>query len=43
MRGYYTDAVYDGEEALYYICEAKYDLILLDIMLPLLDGTEVLK
>lgn len=43
MRGYYTDAVYDGEEALYYIREAKYDLILLDIMLPLLDGTEVLK
>lgn len=43
MRWYYTDAVYDGEEALYYIREVKYDLILLDVMLPLLDGTEVLK
>ncbi len=37
--GYYTDAVYDGEDALYYINEAKYDLIILDIMLPLIDGT----
>ena len=41
--GFYTDAVYDGEDALYYIKEAKYDLIILDIMLPLIDGTEVLK
>ncbi len=41
--GYYTDAVYDGEDALYYIKEEQYDLIILDIMLPLLDGTEVLK
>lgn len=41
--GFYTDAVYDGEDALYYIKEAKYDLIILDIMLPLLDGTQVLK
>ena len=41
--GYYTDAVYDGEDALYYINEAKYDLIILDIMLPLIDGTEILK
>lgn len=41
--GFYTDAVYDGEDALYYIKQASYDLILLDIMLPLLDGTEVLR
>ena len=41
--GFYTDAVYDGEDALYYIAQAKYDLIILDIMLPLVDGTEVLK
>lgn len=41
--GFYTDAVYDGEDALYYIKEAKYDLIILDIMLPLIDGTEILK
>ena len=42
-EGYYTDAVYDGEDALYYIKEEKYDLIILDIMLPLIDGTVVLK
>lgn len=41
--GFYTDAVYDGEDALYYIKEAKYDLIILDIMLPRIDGTEILK
>ena len=41
--GFYTDAVCDGEDALYYIKQASYDLILLDIMLPLLDGTEVLR
>ncbi len=41
--GFYTDAVYDGEDALYYIKQASYDLILLDIMLPLSDGTEVLR
>ena len=40
--GYQTDAVYDGEDALYYINEGKYDLIILDIMLPKLDGTQVL-
>ena len=40
--GYMTDAVYDGEDALYYINEEKYDLIILDIMLPKLDGTQVL-
>ena len=37
------DACRDGEEALYYIQQNLYDLILLDRMLPLLDGTEVLK
>ena len=41
--GFFTDAVYDGENALYYIKEAEYDLIILDIMLPIIDGTEVLK
>ena len=41
--GYFTDAVFDGEDALYYIGEASYDLIILDIMLPRLDGVQVLK
>lgn len=41
--GYFTDAVYSGTEALYYIEEAAYDLIILDIMLPELDGLQVLQ
>jgi len=42
-EGYFTDAVYDGEEALYYIKEYSYDLIILDIMLPGVDGIEILR
>ncbi len=40
---YSVDAVYDGEEALYYASNSEYDVILLDIMMPKLDGIEVLK
>nr|WP_317283046.1 response regulator transcription factor [uncultured Sellimonas sp.] len=36
-----VDCAYDGEEALAYARENKYDMILLDIMLPKLDGFEV--
>ena len=32
---------YDGEEALRYIKEEKFDLIVLDVMLPKMDGLEV--
>ena len=32
---------YDGEEALRYIKEEKFDLIVLDVMLPKVDGLEV--
>lgn len=32
---------YDGEEALLCAKEQKFDMILLDIMLPKLSGTEV--
>lgn len=41
--GYFTDAVYSGADALYYLEEAAYDLVILDIMLPELDGIQVLK
>ncbi len=40
---YSVDAVYDGEEALDYIEAENYDAVLLDIMMPKLDGIEVLK
>jgi DNA-binding response OmpR family regulator len=38
-----VDAAYNGEEGLYLAIHTKYDLIILDIMLPKLDGREVLK
>lgn len=43
QEGFQVDACFDGEEALYYCHENLYDLILLDRMLPLLDGLGVLK
>lgn len=39
---YSVDAVYDGEKALEYGSTGRYDIILLDIMLPKMDGYEVL-
>lgn len=38
-----VDSALDGEEALYYIEQYQYDVIVLDIMLPKIDGLEVLK
>ncbi|MDE7270793.1 MAG: response regulator, partial [Acetatifactor sp.] len=42
-EGYQVDSCLNGEDALYYLQEGSPDLILLDRMLPLLDGMEVLK
>lgn len=39
--GMEVDCAYDGEEALGKISENKYDLVLLDVMLPKLTGLEV--
>lgn len=38
-----VDTVFDGEEALYYLESASYDVVILDVMLPKLDGFEVLE
>ncbi|MBR6009210.1 MAG: response regulator transcription factor [Clostridia bacterium] len=38
---YETDAAYDGEEALEKFFSGQYDLVLLDVMLPKIDGIEV--
>ena len=38
MEGYEVDSAFDGGEALKQIQSAHYDLIILDIMLPSLDG-----
>lgn len=40
---YQVDAVYDGGEALDYIHAADYDGIILDIMMPVKSGLEVLR
>ena len=39
---YAIDVAYDGEEGLHLGAEGQYDLIILDIMLPKVDGLEVL-
>lgn len=42
-NNYSVDAVFDGEEAVEYIENDRYDGIILDIMLPRIDGLTVLK
>ena len=41
--GYTVDNCYDGEDALYYIENTQYDGIILDVMMPKLNGFEVLR
>ncbi len=40
---YSVDAVYDGEAALDYLQAANYDGVILDVMMPKLDGISVLQ
>ena len=42
-NNYSADAVYDGEEALAYLEAGNYDGLILDIMMPKMDGLEVLR
>ena len=42
-EGFGVDAVFDGEEGLYMALTDVYDLIILDVMLPELNGFEVIK
>lgn len=41
--GYSVDGCFDGQEALEYLLGADYDAILLDVMLPKLDGYQLLQ
>ena len=43
QKGYFVDAVYDGAEAVDYALAAAYNLIILDVMLPRLDGFGVVR
>ena len=42
-NSYVVDSASDGEEALSYLKDYEYDLVILDIMLPKIDGLEVLR
>lgn len=41
-QGYAVDTAKDGEEGLYKATATDYDAVILDVMLPRLDGWEVL-
>ena len=41
--GYSADACFDGEEVFDYLLGAEYDALVLDIMMPKLDGVQVVK
>ena len=43
QEGMEVDCAYDGEEALEYARNNTYDMVLLDVMLPQMDGIELLK
>lgn len=43
QAGYETDCCHDGADAMYFIEEHAHDIILLDRMLPSIDGLTVLK
>ena len=42
-NSFIVDSAYDGEEALIFIEQYQYDIIVLDVMMPKLSGFEVLK
>lgn len=42
-NNYSVDAVYDGAEALEYLAAENYDAVILDIMMPKVDGLTVLR
>ncbi|MGI6030093.1 MAG: response regulator transcription factor [Eubacteriales bacterium] len=42
-NNYSVDTVYDGEEALTYLEAGNYDALVLDIMMPKMNGLEVLR
>ncbi len=42
LEGYAVDSCFDGEMALDYITSTDYDIVILDIMMPKIDGFSVL-
>lgn len=43
IGGYAVDAVFNGDDALYYAEKGSYDGVILDVMMPGLDGITVVK
>ena len=43
MNYYSVDTVYNGQEALDYIATGNYDIVLMDVMMPVMDGITALK
>ena len=41
-EGYSVDSCFDGQEALDYLAAVEYDAVILDVMMPRIDGFEVL-
>ena len=41
-EGYSVDSCFDGQEALDYLAAVEYDAVVLDVMMPRVDGFEVL-
>ncbi len=42
-EGYSVDSCFDGEEALDYLDSAEYDAVVLDVMMPRMDGFQVVE
>lgn len=42
-EGYVAESCFRGDDAIYYIIEGTYDAVILDVMLPGMDGFAVLK
>ncbi|MCR8634785.1 response regulator transcription factor [Paenibacillus sp. N5-1-1-5] len=42
-EGYQTTSAYNGEEALSHITQTEFQLLILDLMIPIIDGYEVLR
>ncbi len=40
--GYVLDQAFDGEEAWAFLCESEYDIVILDLMIPKIDGLTLL-
>lgn len=42
-EGYSVDSCFDGEQALLFLSVGEFDAVIMDIMMPVLSGIEVLK